>query len=164
MTSSKQLEANRKNAVKSTGPKTRRGKTVVRKNATQHGILSTDVLLPDEEPSEFVALQTRLRKELDPKGEIETLLVDRVVFAAWRLRRLGRIEVGVIAWQSLEEVVTQAQGDAGDLEIDEMRDLMLQMSVRVSDENLHAKAIEDSARCPDSAAGCCSSFGSILCA
>jgi hypothetical protein len=51
MTSDKQGAANRRNAQKSTGPKTPEGKAAVRLNAMKHGLLSKDVLLPGEDES-----------------------------------------------------------------------------------------------------------------
>jgi hypothetical protein len=48
MTSDKKAEANRRNALKSTGPKTPGGKAAVRLNALKHGLLSQDILLPGE--------------------------------------------------------------------------------------------------------------------
>jgi hypothetical protein len=49
MTSEKQAEANRRNALKSTGPKTPEGKNAVRLNALKHGLLSQEILLPGED-------------------------------------------------------------------------------------------------------------------
>ena len=46
MTSEKQAKANRRNALKSTGPKTPNGKAAIRYNATKHGLLSREILLP----------------------------------------------------------------------------------------------------------------------
>ena len=51
MTSDKQADANRRNARKSTGPKTPEGKAAVRLNALKHGLLANDVLLPGEDES-----------------------------------------------------------------------------------------------------------------
>lgn len=53
MISDKQLEANRKNALKSTGPKTAEGKLISAKNATTHGLLSNHVVIKDENAREF---------------------------------------------------------------------------------------------------------------
>jgi hypothetical protein len=39
-----------------------------------------------------------LRAELQPIGELENLLVDRITAAYWRLRRVGRVEAGIFAW------------------------------------------------------------------
>ncbi len=99
MTSSKQVQANRRNALKSTGPKTAEGKAVVRLNAMKHGLLSQEILLPEEDEAAFAELGERLRAELQPVGELESALVDRIIAAQWRLRRLSRVEAGIFAWQ-----------------------------------------------------------------
>src|SRR5262249_36122787 len=95
MPTAKQQAANRQNAQKSTGPKTSEGKAVVALNAMQHGLLSRHVCLPDEDEAELVKLGKRLRAHLYPVGELEVLLVDRIVTAAWRLRRALAIETSV---------------------------------------------------------------------
>ena len=95
MTSEKQIAANRANAAQSTGPTTPEGKAAVRLNAIKHGLLSREVLLPGEEAQQLVRLGKRLRSELAPIGELETLLADRVISSAWRLRRLLRVEIGI---------------------------------------------------------------------
>ncbi len=93
MTSSpRQIEANRHNATKSTGPKTPQGKTVVALNALQHGLLSREAVIEGESEAELVDLGKRLRRQLAPVGELELLLVDRIVAAAWRLRRAIALE------------------------------------------------------------------------
>ena len=99
MTSDKQIRANRKNALKSTGPKTPEGKDVVRLNAVKHGSLSQEILLPNENKAAFEELSERLREELQPVGELESMLVERIIAAYWRLRRLGRVEAGIFTWQ-----------------------------------------------------------------
>jgi hypothetical protein len=97
MTSDKQAKANRQNARKSTGPKTPEGKAVARLNAVKHGLLSQDVLLPGEDEAALKELGERMRAELQPVGELESLLVERIIAAQWRLRRLGRVETGIFA-------------------------------------------------------------------
>ena len=61
MTSDKQAQANRRNALRSTGPKTPEGKAAVRHNATKHGLLSQEVLLPGEDAATLQELGERLR-------------------------------------------------------------------------------------------------------
>ena len=95
MTTVQQQAANRRNAAKSTGPKTPEGKAVVALNAMQHGLLSRHVFLPDEDEAALVELGKRLRTHLQPVGEFEVLLVDRIVTAVWRLRRVLAIETSV---------------------------------------------------------------------
>ena len=92
MTSLRQIEANRHNATKSTGPKTPQGKAVVALNAMQHGLLSREAVIEGESEAELVDLGKRLRRQLTPTGELELLLVDRIVSTAWRLRRVISLE------------------------------------------------------------------------
>ena len=98
MATEQQIKANRRNARKSTGPRTPQGKAVVSRNAVKHGLLSCEVLLPDEEGEALADLSELLRSEFQPKGHFETLLVDRIVGLVWRLRRMGRIEAGMLTW------------------------------------------------------------------
>src|SRR5918994_4522742 len=112
MTSDKQAQANRRNALKSTGPKTPEGKAAVRQNATKHGLLSQDVLLPEEDAAALEELGERLRAELQPVGELEGMLVDRIIAAYWRLRRLGRVEAGIFAWELYGELAERAELEA----------------------------------------------------
>jgi hypothetical protein len=99
MTSEKQSKANRENARNSTGPKTPEGKDAVRLNALKHGLLSKEALLPSEDEDALRDLDEGLRTELRPTGQLENLLVDRIVEAVWRLKRLGRVEAGIFAWE-----------------------------------------------------------------
>ena len=95
MTTARQTSANRKNARRSTGPKSERGKAVVALNAMKHGLLSGKALLETEDDSELIELGKRLRSTLRPEGELECLLADRVLSCAWRLRRVISVETGI---------------------------------------------------------------------
>jgi len=88
------LAANRQNAILSTGPRTPEGKAVAWQNARTHGLLSRQVLLPDENGARLIALREHFLAEQAPVGDL-TLLVDRMVACAWRLRRLHAVEAGV---------------------------------------------------------------------
>ena len=112
MTSEKKAEANRRNALKSTGPKTPEGKAAVRLNALKHGLLSQEILLPGEDEEALRELGERLRDELQPVGELENLLVDRIIASYWRLRRLGRVEAGIFAWDLYGDLTRRAHDEA----------------------------------------------------
>lgn len=84
--------ANRANAQKSTGPRTRLGKEVSSRNAMQHGVLSRSLVLPSESKEEFEALLAELMADLQPEGTIEQLLVERITVAVWRQKRLAGAE------------------------------------------------------------------------
>ena len=89
--SPKQHQANKQNAKKG-GVKTEEGKQVSRLNAIKHGLLSKEVLLESESEEELVAFGKRVRSTLVPEGEIEHILVDRVVANGWRLKRMMQVE------------------------------------------------------------------------
>jgi hypothetical protein len=99
MTIEKRTEANRRNARKSTGPKTAAGKAVVSQNAVRHGLLSEESVLPREDAGIFEEFRKALYQELKPVGGLEALLVDRIVSSAWRLRRLITMEVSLLMGQ-----------------------------------------------------------------
>ena len=84
MASNRQVAANRRNAAKSTGPRTKRGKEVVIKNAMRHGLTAQHLLVPGESEDEFEALIQRLISEFDPEGEFEIQLVERISTCIWR--------------------------------------------------------------------------------
>ena len=64
-------EANRKNALKSTGPKTLEGKSIIRWNALKHGLLSKEITIKagdgKESKAEFKVLLSELREDLQPE-------------------------------------------------------------------------------------------------
>jgi hypothetical protein len=57
-------------------------------------------------------LDESLRAELQPVGQLENLLVDGIIAAHWRLRRLRRVEAGIFTWQLYGELLERAQGEA----------------------------------------------------
>jgi hypothetical protein len=142
VTSDKQTQANRRNALKSTGPTTPEGKAAASQNALTHGLLSREVLLPGEDEAMLVELSGRLREELRPVGELEGLLVERVIAAAWRLRRLGRVEAGIFAWERLEELAERAEREASEYE--RSTDIGENLSgplITITDESKHEEAL-----------------------
>jgi len=112
MTSEKKAQANRQNALKSTGPKTPEGKDALRLNAIKHGLLCQEVLLPGADEEALRELSEHLWTELKPVGEMENLQVDRIIASHWRLRRLGRVEAGIFAWERYEELAERAEREA----------------------------------------------------
>ena len=92
MTSLRQIDANRFNATRSTGPRTPAGKALVALNAIKHGLLSRESLVKGETEGDLVDFGKRLRAQLAPVGELELLLADRIVSTVWRLRRAIAVE------------------------------------------------------------------------
>jgi hypothetical protein len=97
----KQLAANRRNAQKSTGPKTLNGRAISKMNALKHGILSAAVVVRGkcikESDKELTAIRRRFWKDWNPIGATEEMLVDKIVTTLWRLSRVLRAESGEIA-------------------------------------------------------------------
>ena len=96
MMSRKQLEANRANAKRSTGPKSDAGKTRSRMNALKHGFSTQEKVLEGEDADQFDALRAQLEAEFDPNSVIERELVDRLAVLLWRLRRVPVVEAALI--------------------------------------------------------------------
>jgi hypothetical protein len=92
MATKKQIAANRRNAKKSTGPKTVEGKARSAENRMTHGLCSRQVLLKEEDPELFRQVWLGVLEELRPQGELETYLACRVAANIWRMNRVARIE------------------------------------------------------------------------
>ncbi len=99
MASQKQIAANRRNAARSTGPKSPEGKATVSRNATRHGLTSLRaIVLLEENRQEFETFLKGLCAEFQPHSPFERSLVLQLASADWRLRRVARFETGVIAY------------------------------------------------------------------
>ena len=111
--SPRKLEANRRNAQKSTGPRTTAGKVRARLNAVTHGILAKEVVVGKgdglERAEEFAKLVESLYAELQPQDAVEHVLVDRIAACYWRLRRAQRYEVGAVR-EGLDDCKTPLEG------------------------------------------------------
>ena len=88
MTAAK-LAANRSNAAHSTGPA---DATRTRFNGLQHGLTSKQVVIPGESQEQYESFRISFLSDLKPHSALEQTLADRVVAAAWRLKRFQRIE------------------------------------------------------------------------
>jgi hypothetical protein len=91
------LRANRRNAQKSTGPKTPEGKTRSALNATRHGILSHVIHLPEEEMNSYNEFTNRYVASLAPVGAVETELANSCADLQFRLHRLAAAEHNLFA-------------------------------------------------------------------
>jgi hypothetical protein len=95
MPTQKQIEANRRNARLSTGPRTPEGKAAVRYNAYKHGLTARELLLPEESNKQFLALSNAFRSSFRPQSPPEEDLLFQLAAAAWRLDRIARIETSL---------------------------------------------------------------------
>jgi len=87
MATQAQIDGNRQNAKKSTGPKTAKGKQVVARNAIKHGLCSLEAVIHGEEQEEYERHREAFLGELKPVGVMENMLAMRIVSLIWRLRR-----------------------------------------------------------------------------
>lgn len=96
MASEKQLEANRTNAQKSTGPRTNAGKAHSRLNSRKHGLTAKTLVIVGENADDFDHLRAELMNEHDPQSALECELVERLAGILWRLRRLPFFEAAIL--------------------------------------------------------------------
>ena len=98
--SPQKMEANRRNAQLSTGPRTKEGRSRSRRDALKHGILATTLLVGEGEGEENVAEWDEflgdLGRDRAPVGTLEEVLVQEIAVCTWRLRRALRCEAGLI--------------------------------------------------------------------
>ena len=97
MATDKQIEANRRNAQKSTGPNTTEGKNIARANACKHGLAATTLLyspMRHEDRTEFEQMRSDLIHSWNPVGMKELQLVEMIAGAYARMQRLEKIESG----------------------------------------------------------------------
>ena len=97
MTTLAKVEANRRNAELSTGPRTEPGKALVAVNATKHGIFSNVPVIPGECPAAWQAHRAGVVESLAPVGLLEVNLAERAALLLWRLQRLARYEAEIVA-------------------------------------------------------------------
>ena len=96
MTSNRKVAANRRNAQKSTGPKTPSGKAIASMNALKHGLCSRKPLIPGENEAEFCQFAADWVDELRPEGPHQSLCAEQAILAAWQLRRVPQLEAGLL--------------------------------------------------------------------
>ncbi|HEY1851641.1 MAG TPA: hypothetical protein VGG60_11495 [Candidatus Binataceae bacterium] len=92
MSSDRQIVANRLNARHSTGPRTAVGMARASSNALKHGLTGKHIVLPGENPRHYDAFREGLIESLDPIGDLEGLLADKIIADAWRVRRVPIFE------------------------------------------------------------------------
>ena len=99
MTSLRQIESNRRNAQRSTGPKTQSGKARSSQNAVRHGLTAETVIGPLEDPVDYQAFEQPVTTGYDAETTVERELVLRLASLLWRLRRATSVETGLLQIQ-----------------------------------------------------------------
>src|SRR5262245_21371125 len=139
----RRIEANRQNARLSTGPKTAEGKARVAQNAITHGLFARQALLPGEAPKALEDLGEAVRAAFNPEGAQEELLIELMVDALWRRRRLGRVEAGIYAWKEYRILADRASREARTYERSELTAFSERLDPRlITDPEKHRQATE----------------------
>ena len=95
MSTLKQVQANRLNALRSTGPKTSQGKERSRCNAIRHGLTAETVIVGLEDVHDYEAFEATVIADYDAQSAVERELVLRLASVLWRLRRATGIETSL---------------------------------------------------------------------
>ncbi len=110
-----QLRANRRNATKSTGPRTPAGKQRSALNATKHGLTATTTVLVHEDAEAFEQLRSALHDEIAPSNTVDWMKVEMLAHQWWRMLRNARLERGMLdsrlAYFAQHEQATDKSGD-----------------------------------------------------
>lgn len=101
MPTAAQVQANRANAHRSTGPRTHQGKQTSASNATRDGLTSTRLIVRPGEEQAYNSLREKLASELDPNGEFQTQYFEVILHAAWNIQRCIALE-GDLQLQAFE--------------------------------------------------------------
>src|SRR4051794_32279982 len=104
MSSLKQIEANRQNAKKSTGPRTEVAKAISAQNALKTGLEARSLIIKGESESGLDQLITEYQTRFHPPTPEERYRVDTLISADWLRRRLLRVEQQLWALELREPV------------------------------------------------------------
>jgi hypothetical protein len=116
--SAAKLEANRRNSLKSTGPRTPAGKEISSLNAVKHGARAETLVLRGEDPRALEERREAWRACLSPGDDVEERLVDDAVAYTWQQDRARRAQVARLNADLINAGVDQDQTDA--LEVDDL--------------------------------------------
>jgi hypothetical protein len=118
MTSFRQIEANRRNAIRSTGPRTEEGKQQSRRNALRHGLTAETVIDGLEDSEDYRAFEAAVIADYDVQTAVERELVLRLASLLWRLRRIISIETDLLKVQS--EISRERRTEVGNTTVEEV--------------------------------------------
>jgi hypothetical protein len=113
MSTLRQIEANRRNAAKSTGPRSVEGKAVSSMNALQSGIHAESVIITDEDPEALAQLAETFYRDHQPATAMECALLDNIIRDTWLLTRFFRIDAEIIDYEIETAVYRKPDNQAG---------------------------------------------------
>ena len=106
MATIKQINANRKNALLSKGPKTDLGKLNSSKNSLKHGLTAKQLVI-GEDLKEFEQYRDLMIEALKPEGILEEQVVFKIIDVGFRLRRIDGIEAGIYNQEILHHEIDE---------------------------------------------------------
>ena len=106
MATIKQINANRKNALLSKGPKTDLGKINSSKNSLKHGLTAKQLVI-GEDLNEFEKYRDHMIEALKPEGILEEQVAFKIIDVGFRLRRIGGIEAGIYNQEILHHEIDE---------------------------------------------------------
>jgi hypothetical protein len=115
MSSQQKIDSARANGAKSHGPKTEAGRKISSQNAVTHGLYAKGVVLAAESREQYQEMLDTYLQQFQPEGPIEHDLVEEMVVAKWRQRRLWAIEADLLEDQM---ILQKAKLDADDTDYD----------------------------------------------
>src|SRR5579883_2489862 len=110
MVSEKRIEANRKNAQRSTGPRTPAGRAKSSMNALRHGITGQVSIMNEEDRVAHDKFVQDLIDGLKPEGALELQFASVIAEDFWRLQRIRAVENDMLALGNFS--------DAADIDVD----------------------------------------------
>ena len=112
MSSKKKIEANRRNALKSCGPRSSAGKLIASQNARKYGYFSTHILLADEDRNQYFRMARGVVEQHTPVGAFEAELVVTIIQTLWQLRRSNLVDTELFAMYRFYENEERGVGTA----------------------------------------------------
>ena len=110
-------EINRRNAQKSTGPRTPEGKSRSRFNAVKHGLAAKTLVLPGEDPEVFQMRIEAWTADLQPENDVEQYLVERAATISWQLDRVNRADASRLASIIRDAPAEEARRQEGEVAV-----------------------------------------------
>ena len=148
----RQIAANRRNAQKSTGPRSAAGKAASSANALVHGFTAARILvLADEDEEVFHAMRQDVIADLDPLDMVQAALAQRIAVLLWRLERASRLEAELfdhgelLAQRGRERAQEEGEPGAGCGDEEEMR-AAVPLAALLVEHEASARAYERLAR------------------
>jgi hypothetical protein len=127
---------------RATGPRTPQGKARSKLNALKQGLFSKAVLLESESPAEYESLLNALREGLQPHGELEEVLVEKLATILWRERRLLQAEAAEIEKATTLNLDRMVQQEADELEYAQLKEAPDRKLTHSSNLTVFRNAIE----------------------